>query len=60
MTSSRDPDRLIHAFLMEGEEELHDQVYDAVRAVIEQKPQRAGFGPWRTLTMNKFLARPPC
>jgi hypothetical protein len=47
---------MIHAFLMEGEEELHDQVYDAVRAEIEQKPQRAGFGPWRELSMNKFLA----
>ena len=35
---------------------LHDQVYDAVRAEIEQKPQRAGFGPWRMLTMNKFVA----
>ena len=35
MTSSRDPDRLIHDFLLEGEEQLHDQVYDAVRAAIE-------------------------
>jgi hypothetical protein len=56
MTAPRDPDRLIRAFLMAGEDQLHDQVYDAVRAEIEQKPQRAGFGPWRTLTMNKFVA----
>lgn len=42
MTASRDPDRMIHAFLREGEEELQDQVYDAVRAEIERKPQRAG------------------
>jgi hypothetical protein len=47
---------MIHAFLLEGEEELHDQVYDAVRAVIEQKPHRAGVGPWRELSVNKFLA----
>jgi hypothetical protein len=56
MTASRDPDRLIHEFLLEGEEQLQDQVFDAVRAEIEQKRQRAGFGPWRTPTMNKFLA----
>ena len=56
MTASRDPDRLIHEFLFEGEEQLQDQVYDAVRAEIEQKRQRAGFGLWRTPTMNKFLA----
>ena len=55
MTAPRDPDRLIHAFLLEGEEQLHDQVYDAVRAAIEHKPQRAGLGPWRTPTMNKFV-----
>jgi hypothetical protein len=55
MTASRDPDRLIHAFLHEGDEELQDQVYDAVRAAIEQKRQRVVFGPWRTPTMNKFV-----
>ena len=56
MTASRDPDRLIHEFLLEGEEQLQDQVFDVVRAEIEQKRQRAGFGLWRTPTMNKFLA----
>ena len=55
MTASRDPDRLIHQFLLEGEEQLHDQVYDVVRAEIEQKRQRAMFGPWRLPTMNKFV-----
>jgi hypothetical protein len=55
MTASRDPDRLIHAFVLEGEEELHDQVYDAVRAAIDQQPQRAGIGPWRTPIMNRFV-----
>ena len=55
MTASRDPDRLIHEFLLEGEEQLQDQVYDAVRAGIEQKRQRAMFGPWRFPTMNKFV-----
>jgi hypothetical protein len=56
MTASRDPDRLIHAFLREGDEELDDRVYDAVRASIEHKRQRAFVGPWRISTMNRFLA----
>jgi hypothetical protein len=54
MTTPRDPDRLIHAFLDEGEEVLNDRVYDVVRAEIEQKRQRAVIGLWRTPTMNKF------
>lgn len=56
MTASRNPDRLIRAFLLEGEDQLHDQVYDAVRAEIERKGQRVVIGPWRTLAMNKFVA----
>ncbi|HSM38134.1 MAG TPA: hypothetical protein VK838_02290, partial [Candidatus Limnocylindrales bacterium] len=56
MTASRDPDRLIRAFLDEGEERLHDQIYDAVRAAIEQRRQRALVGLWRTPIMNKFVA----
>jgi hypothetical protein len=55
MTTSRDPERLIHAFLLEGEDMLHDRVYDAVRAAIEVKRQRAVLGPWRTPIMNRFV-----
>ena len=55
MTAQRDPDRLIHQFLMEGSTELADPVYDAVRASIEQKRQRAVIGPWRMPTMNKLV-----
>ena len=55
MNARRDSDRLIRAFLREGEEELHDQVYDAVRAQVEQKRQRAFFGPWRTPIMNRIV-----
>ncbi|MGK2849406.1 MAG: hypothetical protein ACSLFN_00610 [Candidatus Limnocylindrales bacterium] len=54
MSERRDPDRLIHRFLSEGSEQLHDQVYDAVRAQIEHQRQRAVFGPWRMPDMNKF------
>ena len=55
MSTSRDPDRLIHTFLLEGEDELFDQVYDRVRAAIEQKPQRVVIGPWRMPIMNRTL-----
>jgi hypothetical protein len=46
---------MIHHFLLEGGEELHDQVYDAVRADIEQTRQRVFIGPWRLPTMNKLV-----
>jgi hypothetical protein len=47
MNARRDPDRLVHDFLMEGQTELADQVFDAVRATIEHRHQRAVIGPWR-------------
>jgi hypothetical protein len=55
MSTSRDPDRLIHSFLLEGEDELFDQVYDRVRARIEDKPQRVVIGSWRMPIMNKIV-----
>lgn len=55
MTASRDPDRLIRAFFEEGPDELPDPVYDAVRDRIEQTPQRADRGPWRTFLMSKTM-----
>ena len=55
MTAHRDPDRLIHAFLMEGQTELADQVYDAVRSTVEHRRQRVFIGPWRFLDMNKLV-----
>ena len=55
MTTQRDPDRLIHAFLLEGAEQLQDQVYDVVRAEIDQKRQRVVIGPWRVPEVNKLL-----
>jgi hypothetical protein len=56
MTKSRDPDRLIRAFLAEGQTDLPDQIYDAVRDRIEGTNQRVVVGPWRTPDMNRFLA----
>ncbi len=59
MTTSRDPDRLIHAFVREGAEQLDDQVYDAVRAEIDQKRQRVVIGPWRVPNMSKLVPYRP-
>jgi hypothetical protein len=55
MTARRDPDQLIHRFLLEGSERLDDQIYDAVREAVDRKPQRVVIGPWRTPFMSKFL-----
>lgn len=55
MSTPRDPDRLIHAFLLEGAEQLQDQVYDAVRADIDKKRQRVVIGPWRVPTVSKLV-----
>jgi hypothetical protein len=55
MTSSRDPDRLVQAFLDEGPAVLPDRVRDAVRDDIHQTHQRVGFGLWRTITMPRIL-----
>lgn len=55
MTPHRDPERLIHTYLLEGAERLNDQVYDAVRAQIEHKRQRVVIGPWRMPNMNKLV-----
>jgi hypothetical protein len=55
MNAQRDPDRLIRSFLMEGAEQLDDQIYDAVRAEIDQRRQRVVIGPWRMPDMNKLV-----
>jgi hypothetical protein len=55
MTAPRDPDRLINAFLMEGQTDLADPIYDAVRATIDHTHQRVVVGPWRLPIMNKFV-----
>lgn len=55
MTAHRDPDRLIHEYLLEGRTDLEDQIYDAVRARIEHKRQRVVIGPWRLPVMNKVI-----
>jgi hypothetical protein len=54
MTARRDPDRLIQAFLDEGQAELPDRAYDAVRAEIDQTRQRVVIGPWRVPNMSNI------
>jgi hypothetical protein len=56
MTASRDPERLIRAFLDEGPADLPDRSYDAVRSDIERTRQRTVIGPWREPRMSN-LAR---
>jgi hypothetical protein len=52
--STPDPDRLISAFLSEGQTDLPDQVYDEVRAEIDHTTQRTFLGPWRTSFVSRF------
>ncbi len=54
MTTPRDPDRLIRAFLADGQTDLPDRTYDAVRSDIERTRQRVVIGPWREPRMNSF------
>lgn len=55
MNTRRDPDRLIHDFLMEGGTELADEVYVTVRDRIEATRQRAVIGSWREPDVNRYL-----
>ncbi len=52
MTTPRDPDRLIRAFLAEGPEALPDRTYDTVRGDIDRTRQRVAIGPGREPDMN--------
>ena len=52
MTDSRNPDRLIQAFLDEGVEDLSDRVYDLVRDQLHHNRQRVVIGPWRMPLMS--------
>lgn len=56
MSIFRDPDRMIRAFLDEGATQLADPVYDAVRAEIDTKRQRAVIGPWRVPAVSKLVS----
>jgi WD40 repeat protein len=53
MTSPRDPDRLVRAFLDEGPTVLPDRSVQSVLGEIHRTRQRAVLGPWRTLPMPR-------
>ena len=54
MTAQRDPDALIRTFLDEGQTELPDRAFDAVRRDIHHTRQRVVIGPWREPHMSIF------
>ena len=54
MTAPRDPDVLIRAFLDEGQTDLPDRAFDAVRRDIHHTRQRMVLGPWREPRMSIF------
>ena len=54
MTSLREPDRLIQAFLDEGPTELPLRTYDEVRDHIDRTRQRVVIGPWREPSMTSI------
>jgi hypothetical protein len=56
MTMTRDPDRLIRAFLDEGRTELPTHTYDAVRAEIDHTRQRVAIVPRVTARRASFAA----
>jgi hypothetical protein len=53
MTTPRDPEQLVRAFLDEGPIELSDRAIESVLGEIHRTRQRAAFGPWRTLPMTR-------
>ena len=54
MSVSRDPDRLISAYLEDGIDELSDDSYEAVRSQIDHTRQRVVFGPWKEEQMRRY------
>ena len=55
MTTSRDPDARLAAYLADGMDALPDRVVDAVLDEVHRTRQRADIGPWRTLAMHSVL-----
>ncbi len=51
MSSSRDLDRLMTAFMEDGPAVMTDRVLEAIRDDVDRIDQRATLGPWRNLPM---------
>jgi hypothetical protein len=56
MTTPRNPDDVIAAFLAEGQAELPNRAFEVVRRDIHRTRQRVVIGPWRAPNMSN-LAR---
>jgi hypothetical protein len=54
MTSPRDLDRLMEAFLEDGPSVMTDRVAEAIWGDVERTEQRAGIGLWRNPLMTRF------
>ena len=54
MTTSRDPEALLTAYLADGMSVLPDRVVDAVLDEVHRTRQRSVLGPWRTQPMFKL------
>jgi dipeptidyl aminopeptidase/acylaminoacyl peptidase len=54
MTTRSDPDVVVHAFLLEGPDELPTRTIEVIRESVHQTPQRAS-RPWRIPTMPRPL-----
>ena len=52
MSAARDPDGLIRAFLAEGQTQLPDRTYVAVRTRIDRTRQRVVIGPWSAARLS--------
>lgn len=53
MTASRDPDRLVRQFLMDGPAELSPRLAQAIRDDVRQTDQRVSRRPWRIPSMSR-------
>ena len=54
MTTPRDLDRLMEAFLEDGPSVMTDRVAEAIWGDVERTQQRAGIGLWRNPLMTRF------
>jgi hypothetical protein len=54
MTTNRDPEALLAAYLVDGMSVLPDRVVDAVLDEVHRTRQRAVLGPWRSRPMFMF------
>jgi hypothetical protein len=55
MTRQRDPDEIIHAFVLEGSVQLSTRLIEGIREDVRGTKQRTLRRPWRTLSMPRSI-----